>query len=401
MRIEAIDLARGWALVGVALVNVHAAALGWDRHYALDLALASGNTLDVIVELLVGLVFSHRAFPVLAFLLGYGVVVQWRSLSSAHANAEEITLPALRVLRARYAALLLIAVCHALLLWPGEILGAYALIVLTALLAWPHSDRALARVAITLLVIALGLDLMVAMPVLIDAAAYESSALEIATSSSFAAPTFSLMFSMHLQEYLEYGLVQLAIPEIWLGVCVGMWAAQSGVLARWLDPNEPLPRVFFWGCAAYVIALFVDAYAAQRGGWNRLYQFNRAEMWIFLVSLPAMFGAIAVTLGVARLWTSKRHALPLIRSFLLAAGKTPLTQFVGQSVVFAIVFNQSLIGWHGALGRAAYSAVALITFVLWAGFARAWLAAGHSRGPMELLWMRLAAAFAGAPRGAH
>ena len=40
--------------------------------------------------------------------------------------------------------------------------------------------------------------------------------------------------------------------------------------------------------------------------------------------------------------------------------------------------------------RAALSDVAVLTFVLWAGFARAWLASGDARGPVEIVWLKLA-----------
>jgi uncharacterized protein len=392
VRIPAIDLARGWALLGVALVNVHAAALGWDRHYALDVAVVSGNPLNVLAELIVGLVFSHRSFPLLAFLLGYGIVKQWQSLSQSDAISDPlIASNALSVLRSRYAALLIISVVNGLLFWPGDILGVYAVMVLVALLKWPHPNQRVEQVVIALLLAAAGLYLLVTLPFLLAPdSVYESTSPEAIAASSFAAQSLRQMFTMHAREYFEYGLVQLIIPEIWMSIYAGMWVAQRNLMARWLDPNEQWPRIFTFGFVLLAVAFVIDAYGAYRGGWDRVYRFNAPEAWMYLSSLPAIVGSVLAVLAVARTWAARPDALHAVKSLFIAAGKTPLTQFIGQSISFAIIFNKSMIGWHGELGRAAYSAIAIFVFVALAGFARAWLAAGHSRGPMETGWMWLA-----------
>ena len=82
-----------------------------------------------------------------------------------------------------------------------------------------------------------------------------------------------------------------------------------------------------------------------------------------------------------------------VKSLVIATGRAPLTQFFGQSIVLAILFNKSLIGWHGELGRFAYSMIAVVTYILLSGFIRAWLASGHAHGPMETLWRGLTRRF--------
>jgi uncharacterized protein len=390
MRIAAIDLARGWALLGVALVNVHAAALGWDRHYALDLALASGNALNIIAELIVGLLFSHRAFPLLAFLLGYGIVKQWQSLANRN-DAQK----ARAQLRRRYVALLIIGAVNGIVFWPGDILGVYAIMVLVALLRWPKSSTVVASITIGLGLLTIAMYASVLLPMWTLALDAERVTADVAPieieSTSFALTTLSQVLPMHLREYANYGLAQLLIPEIWGCVFAGIWVAQRGTLERWLDPGEPFPRVFMVGIALSTAALLLDAYAAAIGGWNRLHQFNRGEWFMYLSSPLAIVGCILVTLAAARAWSARPGLMPQMQSFFIAAGKTPLTQFIGQSIIFALIFNKSLIGWHGELGRAAYSAIAVFAFVSVAGFARAWIASGYARGPLEMLWMRLAA----------
>ena len=129
-RLPAIDLARGMALLGVALVNVHAFAVIWAGNYALDLAANAG---DVVAEYLVAVGFSHRSYPVLAFLFGAGLAMQWRHLPADRRHPRD--------LRPRLWALLVMGVLHGLLLWPGEVLSSYAIVGVIAVSLVDAEDR--------------------------------------------------------------------------------------------------------------------------------------------------------------------------------------------------------------------------------------------------------------------
>lgn len=380
-RYETIDLVRGWALLGVAIINVHAMARGWMNHYALDLA---DTWYDTFAEYVVGVVFAHRAFPSLAFLLGVGLALQWRALS---ADPSQTAANALRTLRCRYAALLILGVCHGLLLWPGDIVSSYALIALVLLWKWPKDDRRWLRwvVALGALVVftyALGvLSLATAEP-------YPS----VETAPSFAYSPWSIAVRMRANEYLSYGLIQSMLPEVWFAIAFGVLIGQSGALERWLRGESSARGWFVFGYALFAIGTAMELASSQLGAWNYAYA-DGVGGALFAAGLPfASLGSVFVLLGIARAWPP--HRAIQIRQTLIAAGKAPLTMFFGMSLSMIPVFHASFADWHDEVGRAAYTAVALIMFVLLAKFASAWFAAGHARGPAELLWMRLAAALA-------
>jgi uncharacterized protein len=379
-RHDAIDLVRGWALLGVALVNVHAIARGWMSHYALDRSEHAG---DVIAEYIVGLVFAHRAFPSLAFLFGLGIAMQWRRLVDGE-NADHAVV--LKTLRARYFALLLLGVAHAMLLWPGDIVSSYALIALVILLFWPTSDARLKFWAAALSVLAIVLYFTIASTYfgeLADGVPLDPMA------SSFAQPTLLGALAMHPSEYLRSGIVQIMLPEVWAAILIGAWLGQSGRFERWLRGESTHARAWFvFGVTTFGLGSALEFAASRMDAWNYVPTFGRGD-GLLIAGIPfALVGSVFVCFAIARGWSS--YKFPTIRSFLIAAGRTPLTQFFGQSLVFAVVFNASLIGWHGHIGRAAYSFIALSTFVLLAGFARSWLASGYARGPIELIWLALA-----------
>lgn len=387
MRSEAIDLARGWALLGVAMVNVQALARGWTNHYSLDLA----NTwYDVFAEYVVGIVFAHRAFPTLAFLLGVGLAFQWRSQV---ADAASNPLRARSTMRARYVALLGLGVAHGLLLWPGDIVSAYAVVALVLLWKWPLSERALVRwvcVFGALLLLMYGAYL---------GAMWSSPALPETNdpAPSFANTEWLVALAMHPSEYLMFGLTQATLPEVWLAVVIGVWLGQSERFNTWLrDGNKSSRRWFAAGVASFAIGTALELAASRLGGWNFDYGAWPGRA-VFMLGVPfAAFGSVFIVLAVARAWTYDRFST--LRSLFIAAGKTPLTLFFGMSLVMVPIFHDAFIGWHGDLGRASYSLVAATTFFLLAGFSRAWLAAGHARGPIEIVWLRLAARMSPRPR---
>jgi uncharacterized protein len=403
-RFEAIDLARGIALVGVALVNVHAVARGWQSHYALDLATHWG---DVFAEYFVGIFFSHRSFPTLAFLFGAGIAMQWsRMRSTATDPADSMTenATALSTLRSRYVVLLGLGVAHALLLWPGDIVSTYALIALVFLIRWPKRDRTLKIFIAILSVLVLVLYTSIASVLWVDSSTVSPPIME---KTSFAQSSMAAAFAMRPMEFLVNGLAQSLLPEVWLGVLIGVWCGQTGALERWLRGEKKAPRWFALGFTCLMVGTVMELYASRRGTWSFDPIGSYGDTWMVLALPLTAMGSVFAWLAIARAWCTNKAISPSphagegwvgLKSLIIAAGCTPLTQFFGQSLVFAIVFNKSLIGWHGELGRLAYSIVAVVTFFLWAGFARAWLDAGHRRGPMEIVWMALARKLGGANR---
>jgi uncharacterized protein len=381
-RYDTIDLVRGWALLGVALVNVHAIARGWMSHYALDRAAHAG---DVIAEYIVGLVFAHRAFPSLAFLFGLGIAMQWRRLTR---DADTDRMAALNALRSRYVALFILGFTHAMLLWPGDIVSTYALIALAILWAWPKQDARLRFWATVTSLLALAFYVSIASTYFGELG--PSEPIE-AIASSFAQSTLFGALAMHPGEYLRSGIVQIMLPEVWAAILIGAWLGQSGKFEQWLRGEIDARGWFVFGFAILAMGSALEATASRMNAWSYMPTFGRGD-GLLIAGIPfVLVGSVFALFFIARAWPA--HRFSLARSLLIAAGRTPLTQFFGQSVVFFVVFSDSLIGAHGELGRAAYSLVALATFMSIALFSRAWLAFGGARGPAEMLWMALAKRF--------
>ena len=139
------DLARGLALLGIALANL----VGWLHGSAWTVLLkqTDASPADRAVDVLLALTVDNRGFPLFALLFGYGVgILRRRSLARGEGNGRFLR----RMLR-RHLVLLTIGLAHAILLFSGDILVAYALIgTLLAVLVTRHRLLLAAAAVVTL-----------------------------------------------------------------------------------------------------------------------------------------------------------------------------------------------------------------------------------------------------------
>ena len=374
-RLIAIDLARGIAMLGVALVNIHAFAATWLSLYGLDMA---RSVADVIAETVNAMLFTHRSYPVLSFLFGAGLALQWSHLPEIARRPQQ--------LRGRMWALLAIGVTHGLLLWPGDVLTTYAVVglLIVGLLKFDNRVTLGAAVIVYTLTFALYLSIGVAM-IATQLEPYPAPE----SVASFAASSLTAALSLHPREYLDRGLIQILVSDFWAHALFGMWAARSGALQRFFAAPLARPRIVLIGALLFVSGSASELFAAKYGGWNALTSEDFGYGLMTIALLPASLGGLWFWLTIAACWSNSPHASSALASLVSAAGRASLTQFIGQSVVFAILFNKSLVGWHGELGRGTYSLIALATYLLLCTFIRAWLASGYTRGPMEMVWQWL------------
>lgn len=369
-RLPAIDLARGIALLGVALVNVHAFAAVWSTVYGLDLAKSSA---DVVAEYVIAVLFTHRSYPVLAFLFGVGLAWQWQRLPEHEQKPN--------ALRSRLCALLLIGVAHGLLLWPGEVLTVYALMGLLLVTLFRLSDRVVLGLMIAVYVGTAVMYTGIAASWLM----WPGSAIPVVEpESSFQLSSIPAALVLHRQEFLDRGLMQVLVPDFWAHALLGMWAGRSGALQRFLQEPFGDRGVVILGALLFSFATTLEIIAAPRGGWDALVTQDVGVAWMVFALLWASLGGLWLWLTISALWAQCRESV--FKTLVTAAGRAPLTQFMGQSTVFALLFNKSLIGLHGELGRGMSSLIALATYLLLCAYLRAWFASGHPYGPMEIVW---------------
>ncbi len=136
-RVLAPDLARGLALLGIALANGVTYLTGLDVGPLLRPVQA--GTADRVVDALVGLFVDNRAFPVFTMLVAYGYVTVLRRQAAAGVPWPQ----ARRLLVRRSLALCGFGAAHLVLLFAGDILLSYGLLGLALVLVVRARDAAL------------------------------------------------------------------------------------------------------------------------------------------------------------------------------------------------------------------------------------------------------------------
>ena len=139
-RIDSLDALRGFALLGILVVNIQLFASGAGN---LGLQPEGTGPLDQAVRFLVALAFEGKFYLLFSFLFGYSFTFQAQS-----AERDSADFPAR--MRRRLAMLWIVGALHAVLVFYGDILATYAVMGMVLLVWRDKDDRQLWRAACTL-----------------------------------------------------------------------------------------------------------------------------------------------------------------------------------------------------------------------------------------------------------
>lgn len=378
------DLARGLMLLLIAVANVpwwlYAAERGLTNAHGIGYEGA-----DLAYQLFSLVAIDGRAYPLFAFLFGYGI---WQ-MYSRQAAAGTPWRDARRLLQRRHAWMLAFGAVHALLLWFGDIVGAYGLVgLIVTWLLLRRSDRTLRIVAWVLvgLLSLFGLFSLVSGLVLSSGVAGDPS--QFASGSLPMPPAESNYLVFMLQ---SIGVWLLATPgqvlalTVPLAVVLGILAARRGLLDRPAEHRALLIRIAIigiaigWAGGALAALQFAGMLFDPAISWGTMGISSLAGV-AGGIGYAALFGLIAAAVGERR---------GIVTGAIAALGKRSLSGYLAQSVLFAPV----LAAWGFGLGAqftplaaTGYAAgVWLVTLVIAAILDRA-----GTRGPAEVLLRRLA-----------
>ncbi|MCG5215406.1 DUF418 domain-containing protein [Streptosporangium sp. KLBMP 9127] len=367
------DLARGLMLLLIAVAHAHMYLSGHQagfRGYALD-----GGPVDRLVAGVQIVLVDGRALPMFAALFGYGLV----QLANRQSAAGRSWAQTRRLLRARSLWLLAFGFCHALLLFFGDILGAYGLVGLVLVGFIRRSDRAVLWAA--------GVGLIMHVVVLVLFGLLTVSAGKGDTPAAMADPLQALV--TRLVGWIAMTPTYFAASVV-SAFLLGIWAARRRLLDEPGPHRALLSRIATVGVSIAIVGglplMLVD---------TRLWT-PTAAVSVAAYAIHSLTG-IAGGLGYAALiglvvdrMQRRRHARPTgwVTTALVACGQWSLTCYLLQSVIFVTVFAPYAGGLGTQVGDAAASGIAVVT---WSGtvLLAALLAPAGRRGPAEtaLRWL--------------
>jgi uncharacterized protein len=385
-RIAAMDVLRGFALLGILLMNIEA-FVGplFQAITGLDPTLRGADRwADALVYILV----QGKFYTLFSLLFGMGFAVML-------VRAQSAGRPFFALYLRRTLALLAIGLVHALLVWSGDILVPYALLALVLLLLFRRTPQSrLPKWGVALYLVP-SLFMLVSCLALLTpegAAALQegmaeqgaemASALEAQRvaygSGDYAAATARRIADtgMMLGGYLPFLGWQI------LGMfLLGAWFVRSGAIA---EPERfaPLYR------RLRTVALPVGLGMMLLSFWLMpTIDFARLDLRIAIANALNAVGSLLMCLGyvglvVGGLQSSAWHR----RLALLApAGRMALSNYLLQSLLCTLLFYHYGLGLFEQLSRAWQVPFVLVLFALQVAASHWWLARFRF-GPMEWLW---------------
>jgi uncharacterized protein len=369
-RILDVDSVRGFALFGILIVNICAFLSPFYGASVVDPFFTS--ELDIAVRFLIAFLFEMKFYLLFSFLFGYSFTLQMQSAEKSGA----VFLP--RILR-RQAALWVIGLLHAVLLFHGDILTTYAVLG-ALLLAFRQAPEAkVLRLAKMLIITTAMLWACLGLMQIL-----QPSAVDFSTSLSDAArimaayrETPGTVIAQHLRDLSEIWLVTGAMqaPCAFAMFLAGTAAGKRRMLADFKTYAPFYARMLRVGLLVGLPASALYAYGAVYlvgTGWDVL--------GLALGILLGPFLTAAYLAGAMMLFQHKAGR-PLATA-LAPAGRMALSNYLLQSMICAVLFHAygfSLMGqWPPLAGLGAAIAIFMLQLVI-----SRWWMARFAYGPLE------------------
>jgi len=390
-RIQTLDIVRGFALLGILLMNIEA-FVGplYGATTGLDPALTGA---DRIVDASIAVLVQGKFWCLFSLLFGMGFAV----MSQRAAKAGR---PFAGVYWRRGLVLLGIGLVHALLIWPGDILVTYALMSFLLLAFRDVEGRWLVGVAILAFLAPLGLvsmmglmgTLMQSTPEL--AAQWEAmmsgqnqmlDGLIEAQRQAYGTGSYA---DATVQRAKDFGFALMNLmtlgPMVLAMFLLGSWFIKSGAIAT---PGD-FPRLFArmrWLALSSGLVLVLVAFALRP-----TLDPQKLDLGFGIALGLGMSGSALMCLGYLA-WLVRGTQSPSgyrILSWLAPAGRMALSNYLMQSVVCTLVFFGYGLGYFEQLPRAWQVPFVLALFGVQLLLSRWWLQRFRF-GPVEWLWRSL------------
>lgn len=385
-RLELLDALRGFALLGILLVNLRDFSQYWGISAEQKAELPTAGT-DPVAGFLLDMFGLGKFNTIFSFLFGLGFAL---FLARAPERGAEF----LSFYRRRLAILFAIGAAHMTFLWWGDIVALYAGLGFVLVLFRKASDRALLACAAALI---LSHPLLTSLIVLSNGALDPGASLVNLSDWMFSG-VFGFAPDSYAQVVMTGGWADvlkynLTGPPYRLGemltssrfqrvlamFLVGLWAGRRRVFHDQTAHRLLFRRVLYWGLPIGLVANALFGWLRSAGTDPSI-----ARDLVYAVGVVPL--AMAYLAGLSLLWLH-----PAAQRWLAAlapAGRAALTVYLSQTVICIALFYGVGAGLGGRVGPTLFVPIALAIFALQVALSLLWLR--YLRfGPIEWVWRSL------------
>ena len=384
-RIVTLDIVRGFALLGILIMNMP----GFVSSIFIE---ADGSHLwsspiDRAAELARDMLFSGKFNSMFSLLFGIGFTIQFARMEQlAPGHATHLYLRRLLILLA-------IGLVHAMFFWTGDVLHVYAVLGMLLLLVMRHmSDRAIVALIVLLLVypaISGVVRLLVVTPDITAMRVAQAQAFEASNNLAYGGGTFIAAAREHMREFAHFYdnvwslwgtlgfYVQMATTML-LGVLVG----RHRLAQRIPELLPSIRRIQGWALSVGLVCAltFGIIFEIQRTpGPTPLKVLGSLAYTISRPSLMIFYVLTIVRLAQLPSWQARFAPIA-------ATGRMPLTNYLMQTLICTTLMYGWGFGLWGTVGPAGQLLLAFASFfVIQVPLSILWLRR-FEYGPLEYLW---------------
>ena len=386
-RIVALDALRGFAVLGILVINI----------WFFSMPLVGGvfppyygdfTGMNYLAWLGSHVFFEMKFITLFTIMFGAGVIL----FSTAKERRGE---PALRLYWRRNLLLLSIGLGHAYLLWYGDILVAYALCGLLVVYVRHWSSRRLFVIGIAIVAVPSLILLLSGMAVVGVTPAEERAGIEteIVAVLGGTEDGIAAELAAYRGEYVDQlahripMAVQLQTSEFITGtgwrvtglMLVGMAGMKRGVLTN-EQSTDWYRTLGVVGVVSGLPLILVGVWFAHVVDWDPVLVLLIGAQFNYWGSIPLALSYLA---GIM-VWSRARPS-GVVTTSLAAVGRTAFSNYLLQTILATTIFYGHGLGWFGFMQRIELLAIVVLIWAIQIPLSVLWLRR-YRFGPVEWLW---------------
>ena len=380
-----LDALRGFAILGICAANYPEFSLYTFQSKEITDAMPTAD-IDRVLRFLLYFLVDGKFYTLFSLLFGIGFSIIISNAARKGANG-------FRIFYRRMALLTLIGFLHLMFIWSGDILMLYALLGMCLPLLRNVSDRGLLRTAAFFLLLPIAVDAVTqVLGVSLSAPAVREQWRYCdrygITEENFGywlrdATSYGDMFKfliqgawVRVQEFVDGNRYFKVFGLFVLGFYIGRNRMYADLAAR----KPLLRRVTVIGLAAGLPLSLLYAWSCMNGHPLG----NAVHTAIYTVSVYPL--GLAYMCGMCLIYL--RHNDLAVWRRLAYPGRMALTNYIGQSVIGALLFYGIGLGLGASFGLVQTELVVAGVYLFQMAFSRVWLRFFHF-GPLEWIWRML------------